>query len=53
LLLFMMMKIANVSLAVLVREAMPFLLVMIAALALVTVWPDFVLALPRMAGYKG
>lgn len=53
LLLFMMMKIANVSLAVLVREAMPFLLVMIAALALVTVWPDFVLALPRLAGYKG
>jgi len=53
LLLFMMMKIANVSLAVLVREAMPFLLVMVAALALVTVWPDFVLALPRLAGYKG
>ncbi|MGE0333056.1 MAG: TRAP transporter large permease [Ramlibacter sp.] len=53
LLLFMMMRIANVSLAVLVREAMPFLLVMIAALALVTVWPDFVLALPRLAGYKG
>ncbi len=53
LLLFMMMKIANVSLAVLVRESIPFLLVMIAALALVTVWPDFVLALPRLAGYKG
>jgi C4-dicarboxylate transporter DctM subunit len=44
LLLFMMMKIADVSLAVLVREAMPFILVMVAALALVTVWPDFVLA---------
>ncbi len=53
LLLFMMMKIANVSLAVLVREAMPFLLVMIAALALVTVWPDFVLVVPRLAGYTG
>ncbi len=53
LLLFMMMKIANVSLGVLVREAMPFLLVMIAALALVTVWPDFVLLLPRLAGYTG
>jgi len=53
LLLFMMMKIANVSLAVLVRESIPFLLVMIAALAMVTVWPDFVLALPRLAGYKG
>ncbi len=53
LLLFMMMKIANVSLAVLVRESLPFLLVMIAALALVTVWPGFVLVLPRLAGYTG
>ncbi len=53
LLLFMMMKIANVSMAVLVRETMPFLLVMIGALALVAAWPDFVLLLPRMAGYTG
>ena len=53
LLLFMMMKIANVSMAVLVRETMPFLLVMIGSLALVTVWPDFVLVLPRLAGYTG
>jgi len=53
LLLFMMMKIANVSLAVLVREAMPFLLVMIGALVVVTVWPGFVLVLPRLAGYTG
>ena len=37
----------------LVREAMPFLLVMIGALALVTVWPGFVLVLPRLAGYTG
>ncbi|RZL64341.1 MAG: TRAP transporter large permease [Variovorax sp.] len=53
LLLFMMMKIANVSLMVLVREVMPFLLVMLGALALVTVWPDMVLWLPRLAGYTG
>ncbi|WP_341904417.1 TRAP transporter large permease [Polaromonas sp. YR568] len=53
LLLFMMMKIANVSLGVLMREVMPFLLVMLGALALVTVWPDLTLALPRLAGYKG
>ena len=53
LLLFMMMKIANVSLLVLVREVMPFLLVMLGALALVTVWPDMVLWLPRLAGYTG
>lgn len=53
LLLFMMARIANVSLAVLVREAFPFLVVMIGALVLVTLWPDFVLVLPRMAGYAG
>jgi TRAP-type C4-dicarboxylate transport system permease large subunit len=32
---------------------MPILLVMIGSLALVTVWPDFVLVLPRLAGYTG
>ncbi|MDI1269375.1 MAG: TRAP transporter large permease [Rubrivivax sp.] len=53
LLLFMMTKIANVSLGELVREAMPFLLVMLGALALVTMWPDMVLWLPRLAGYTG
>jgi C4-dicarboxylate transporter DctM subunit len=53
LLLFMMMKIANVSMSVLLRDVYPFLLVMIGALALVAFWPDFVLVLPRLAGYKG
>ena len=53
LLLFMMTKIADVSLTELVKEVMPFLGVMIAALALITLWPDFVLFLPRMAGYTG
>jgi C4-dicarboxylate transporter DctM subunit len=53
LLLFMMMKIANVSMSVLLRDVYPFLLVMIGALALVSFWPDFVLVLPRLAGYKG
>lgn len=53
LLLFMMMKIANVSMGELLREVFPFLLVMLGALALVTVWPDFVLVLPRLAGYTG
>ena len=53
LLLFMMMKIANVRLGPLLRETMPFLLVMFAALAVVTFWPQFVLALPRLAGYTG
>jgi C4-dicarboxylate transporter, DctM subunit len=53
LLLFMMTKIANVSMGALVREVMPYLGVMLAALAAITLWPDLVLALPRMAGYKG
>src|SRR5207344_1546025 len=53
LLLFMMVKIADVSLTDLVREAMPFLAVMIAALALITFVPDIVLFLPRLMGYKG
>lgn len=53
LLLFMMMKVANVRMGPLLRETWPFLLVMLGALALVTVWADFVLVLPRMAGYSG
>jgi tripartite ATP-independent transporter DctM subunit len=53
LLLFMMTKVANISLAALTREVLPFLAVMIAALALITLLPDAVLWLPRMAGYTG
>jgi len=53
LLLFMMTKIADISLTDLVREMVPFLMVMIGALALVTLWPDMVLFLPRLAGYSG
>ena len=53
LLLFMMAKIANVRLTGLVREVMPYLAVMLAALAAITLVPDLVLWLPRLAGYKG
>ena len=53
LLLFMMMKIANVSYSELMAEVWPYLVVMIGALALVTFWPGMVLWLPRMAGYTG
>lgn len=53
LLLFMMTKIVDVSLRELVRHVTPFLLVMFAALAVVTLWPDLVLFLPRLAGYAG
>jgi C4-dicarboxylate transporter DctM subunit len=53
LLLFMMTKIANVPLSALVREVMPFLAVMIAALFAITYVPGLVLFLPRLLGYQG
>jgi tripartite ATP-independent transporter DctM subunit len=53
LLLFMMVKIANVSLRDLVREVLPFLGVMLGTLALITLFPDLVLFLPRLLGYQG
>ena len=53
LLLFMMGKIAEVPLRDIVREVMPFLWVMIGALAVITLVPDLVLWLPRLMGYKG
>jgi C4-dicarboxylate transporter, DctM subunit len=53
LLLFMMSKIAEVPLRDIVREVMPFLWVMIGALALIMLFPDLVLWLPRLMGYKG
>ncbi len=53
LLLFMMVKIAEVPLKDLVREVIPFLAVMIGALALITLISDLVLFLPRLMGYKG
>jgi tripartite ATP-independent transporter DctM subunit len=53
LLLFMMSKIAEVPLKALVADILPFLAVMLAALALITLVPDFVLFLPRRFGYGG
>ncbi len=52
LLLFMMTKIADVPLRDMVREVMPFLYVMIGALAIITLVPDVVLFLPKLLGYK-
>ena len=53
LLLFLMVKVADVPLKDLVREVMPFLFVMIAALAVITLFPSLVLFLPRLMGYQG
>jgi tripartite ATP-independent transporter DctM subunit len=53
LLLFIMTNIGQVSLRALVGEIMPFLYVLLGALAIITFFPDFVLFLPRMFGYQG
>jgi C4-dicarboxylate transporter, DctM subunit len=53
LLLFMMSRIAEVPLRDLVRDLLPFLGLMVAALAAVTLLPDLVLFLPRLLGYTG
>jgi tripartite ATP-independent transporter DctM subunit len=53
LLLFVMAKVANVSMTALVRETLPFLAVMIVALGIITYAPDLVLYLPRLLGYRG
>jgi C4-dicarboxylate transporter, DctM subunit len=53
LLLFIMTNIAEVPLRDIVRDCMPFLFAMIAALALITFVPELVLWLPRLLGYQG
>ena len=53
LLLFIMTNIAGVPLRPLVREVLPVLAAMIAALALFVLVPDLVLWLPRVFGYQG
>ena len=53
LLLFIMNNITGVPLRDIVRECMPFLFAMIAALALITFMPGLVLWLPRLMGYPG
>ena len=53
LLLFMMTKIADVPVRDIVLELLPFLYVMIGALALITLMPSTVLFIPRLMGYTG
>ena len=53
LLLFVMTSITGVPLRAIVREVMPFLGVMIVALAMITFVPGTVLWLPRVFGYEG
>jgi C4-dicarboxylate transporter DctM subunit len=51
LLLFVMTRIANVPIRDIVRDVLPFLCAMIVALALITLFPEIVLWLPRQLGY--
>ena len=53
LLLFVMNSITGVPLKDIVRDAFPFLIAMLGALALITFIPDLVLYLPRVFGYRG
>lgn len=53
LLLFVMTRIANVPIRDIVRDVLPFLCAMIVALALITLFPEIVLWLPRQLGYGG
>lgn len=53
LLLFVVANIARTPLRDIVRDVLPFLAVLIGALAFLTLTPDAVLWLPRLLGYKG
>ncbi|SON55679.1 Neu5Ac permease [Hartmannibacter diazotrophicus] len=53
LLLFVVANLARVGLLPLIRDVLPFLLALLAALAFVTLVPDSVLWLPRLLGYNG
>jgi tripartite ATP-independent transporter DctM subunit len=53
LLLFIVSNISRTPLRAVIRDTMPFVLAMIAALAIITFIPETVLWLPRQLGYKG
>ncbi|WP_203073441.1 TRAP transporter large permease [Falsiroseomonas ponticola] len=53
LLLFIVAKLSNQPLMAVVRDTLPFLLAMIAALLAITYFPELVLWLPRQLGYQG
>ncbi len=53
LLLFIVAKLSEAPLAAVVRDTIPFILAMAAALMLITYVPELVLWLPRQLGYQG
>ena len=52
-LLFVINAVTDIPLREIIAEIWPFLAVLIAALAVMMLFPDLVLWLPRFAGYKG
>ena len=53
LLLFVVANVSRAPLLKIIREILPFLVVLLVSLAFITVVPDFVLWLPRLLGYGG
>ncbi len=53
LLLFIVANITGEPIGRVIKELMPFVVVLLAALLFITYVPDFVLFLPRLLGYKG
>jgi C4-dicarboxylate transporter DctM subunit len=53
LLLFVVAAISGASMRSIVRDVLPFIAALVAALALITFIPELVLWLPRLAGYQG
>lgn len=53
LLLFIMTNISGAPMREIIRDCLPFLGWMVLSLAVITLFPDLVLWLPRMAGYEG
>ena len=53
LLLFVIASMTRQRIGAIVREAVPFILIAIAILVIITSVPDTILWLPRLLGYKG
>ena len=53
LLLFIISAISGTPLRAIIRDVIPFVIAMIVALAIITLFPEIVLWLPRQSGYKG
>ena len=53
LLLFIVANITRAPFSAIVKDTMPFFYALIASLAIITAFPDCILWLPRLMGYKG